>query len=115
MQSQAAGLDEVPQLVDQDQRDEADRDPPAPDQRIAADRHEEAGELGDREPVLRDRAEPDRDRPQSPLEGLAPVRAGMDRLVVADDLGGIHGLTVAGSGAAGSRPAPDPLLAAFVD
>ena len=115
VQAQPPRLDEVPELVDQDQGDEADRDAPAPDQGVAADGDEDAAELREREAVLGGRPDTDRDRRHEPLRQLAPVRAGMDRLVVAGDLGRLHEITVAGSPASGLRAAPDPLLAALVD
>ena len=95
VQAQPPRLDEVAELVDQDQGDEADRDAPAPDQGVAADSDEDAAELREREAVLGGRPDSDHDRRHEPLPQLAPVRAWMDRLVVAGDLGRLHDLTVA--------------------
>src|SRR5262245_51532346 len=103
------------ELVDQNQCDEPDREAPAPDQRVAADGDEDRGELREREAVLGGGADPDRDRGHEPSAQSTPVRTGMDRLVVAGDLGTLHEITVAGGPAQGLRAAADPLLAALVD
>src|SRR5437667_54030 len=45
MEPLPAGFEVMPHLVDEDQKDEPDRELPAPDQRIAADSDEDRGEL----------------------------------------------------------------------
>ena len=95
VQPEPPRLDVVAELVDQDQQHEAGGELPAPDQRIAADRHEDGRELRSRESVLGARAEDHHDRAEQPSERLPPVRARMDRVVVARDLGRLHVLTVA--------------------
>ena len=77
------GLDEVAELVDEDQRDEADAELPAPDQRVRADRDEQAEELEDEEAELDDQAEHDRDRAPRSFTRRSSARLRVDRLVVA--------------------------------
>ena len=54
MQALPARLEVMTELVDEDEQDEADREAPAPDQRVGADREEDPEELE------RERAELDR-------------------------------------------------------
>src|SRR6185437_8443170 len=77
-------LDEMTELVDEDQRHEADTELPAPDQRVRADRDEEAEELEDEEAELDDQADYDRDRPPDLPRHALPARLRVDRLVVAE-------------------------------
>ena len=67
-----ARLDEVAELVHEDQEHEADRELPAPEQRIAADRDEDRRELREREAELDD--QPER-RPRSAPRSSAPATA----------------------------------------
>jgi hypothetical protein len=78
--------DEMAHLVDEDQRDEADAEAPAPEERVAADRDEDRGELEPDEAELR-QEEDGRDHGAEQLlqevaEGGEPA-ARLDRLVVA--------------------------------
>ena len=66
-------LDVVPELVHEDEEDEADAEAPAPDERVAADRDEDAEELegaGD----LEQHAADDEERRQDAADGPAAPR-----------------------------------------
>src|SRR5262249_17477309 len=108
-------LEVVPELVDQDQGDEARGELPAPEQRVSANGDEDAGELDRTESVLGHEPAPEAGRRQQPLGGAAPGGAGVNRLVVPGDLGRFHGFTVAGRKGTTLRAPADPFLAAFVD
>ena len=92
LQPLAAGLEHVPELVDEEEQDEADREPPAPEQRVGRDRDEPGErrpdelELEDRErgglELPEQRAE-ERERHPQPANDELPRRLGVDRLVVA--------------------------------
>ena len=73
VQTLAPRLDVVAQLVHEDQEHEADREPPAPEERVAADRDEDAEELQAGEAELDDQAEGDRDGCPDRLPDLPPV------------------------------------------
>src|SRR4029077_16182356 len=77
-------LDEMTELVDEDQRHEADAELPAPDQRVRADRDEQAEELEDEEAELDDQADDHHDRPPDLPGHALPARLRVDRLVVAE-------------------------------
>ena len=83
-------LDEVAELVDEDQRDEADGEAPAPQQRVPADREEERAELDEDEAELDREAEQDGDRRPGLPQQVAEAASRLDRLVVplAVSLGG---------------------------
>ena len=53
----ALRLDVVAELVDEDQQDDADAEPPAPDERVAADGEEDPEELEGEDAELDERAE----------------------------------------------------------
>ena len=79
----ALGLDEVPHLVQEDQHNDAKGEFPAPDQRVAAEGHEDRRELRKR-PELREQADQEDEWRRDLADEAAPVHASrMDRLVVA--------------------------------
>ena len=117
-------LDVVAELVHEDQQHEPDREPPAPDQRVAADREEDPEELEREHPELEERARGDARASAAIRPRQRPARA----VVLARERRGLrrrHRLEVAGrsgrsstcrpSPGAGSRSLPDPFLAAHVD
>ncbi len=65
-------LEEVAHLVDEDQQHEPDREPPAPDQGVAAEGDEDERELRERA-ELRDEPEDDGERRRDPPDERAPV------------------------------------------
>src|SRR3954470_5542994 len=77
-------LEEVAELVDQDHRDEADAELPAPDERVGGDRDEETEELEREEAELDREAHGRRERSPQLAEQAPPARLGVDRLVVAE-------------------------------
>ena len=88
----AAELEDVAELVHEDQKDEADGEPPAPDPRIGRDRDEHRSrgredlELEEREREeleLREEGADRRERRDQLLPDLLPARLRMDRLVLA--------------------------------
>src|SRR5262245_2623775 len=96
-------LDDVPELVDEDQKDEAEPEPPAPEQGVGGDRDEhrprgqEELELEDREEeeleLREQRAEGGDRRPDLARKGL-PARLRVDRLVVAEAVARVRAVPV---------------------
>src|SRR5262249_31987539 len=79
----ALRLEPVAHLVEEEQQDDAEPEPPAPDERIAAERDEHGAELGER-PQLGQQAEEHQDRCGNAPPETAPVGATRpDRVVVA--------------------------------
>ena len=68
--------------------DEPDPEPPAPDQRVAADRDEDRRELREREAELDDQPDHDGDRRPDLARERAPGRLRVDRPVVALGISG---------------------------
>src|SRR5207244_4669957 len=79
----AGRFEVVTELVHEDEHDHAEREAPAPDQRVTAEGHEDRGELRQRAELQREPEQEDERRRQL-AEEAAPVRAArLDRLVVA--------------------------------